>query len=118
MEIRLDRNAFAAELAPMQGIVERKTTIPVLSHILLTARDGRLDLAATDLDVSLTSSCDAEADGAHSPAGAEADERHHGVGVALGPRGRQCDRWRLPDGEPLVSTGQHLAGHVVVDPGR
>jgi DNA polymerase-3 subunit beta len=63
MEIRLDRNAFAAELAPMQGIVERKTTIPVLSHILLTARDGRLDLAATDLDVSLTSSCEADAGG-------------------------------------------------------
>ena len=63
MEVRLDRNAFAAELTPMQGIVERKTTTPVLSHILLTARDGRLDLAATDLDVSLTSSCDADAAG-------------------------------------------------------
>ena len=39
----------------MQGIVERKTTIPVLSHLLLTAREDRLNLAATDLDVSLTS---------------------------------------------------------------
>lgn len=63
MEIRVDRNLFAAELAPMQGIVERKTTIPVLSHILLTARNGRLELAATDLDVSLTSWCEAEAGG-------------------------------------------------------
>ncbi len=68
MEIRLKRNEFLAELIPMQGIVERKTTIPVLSHLLLKAHDSRqgqddaeqLHLAATDLDVSLTSRCDAE----------------------------------------------------------
>lgn len=60
MEIRLNRNEFLAELGPMQGIVERKTTIPVLSHLLLTARKDRLHLAATDLDVSLTSWCDAD----------------------------------------------------------
>lgn len=56
MEIRLNRSAFLNELAPMQGIVERKTTIPVLSHILLRADGDQLRLAATDLDVSLTSS--------------------------------------------------------------
>jgi DNA polymerase-3 subunit beta len=63
MEIRLKRNDFLGELVPMQGIVERKTTIPVLSHLLLAARDpkeGQLHLAATDLDVSLTSRCEAE----------------------------------------------------------
>lgn len=63
MEIRVDRNLLASELAPMQGIVERKTTIPVLSHILLTSADGRLNLAATDLDVSLTSWCEADGSG-------------------------------------------------------
>lgn len=66
MEIRLKRSEFLGELIPMQGIVERKTTIPVLSHLLLHARPGtredaeQLHLAATDLDVSLTSRCDAE----------------------------------------------------------
>ncbi|HVT15872.1 MAG TPA: DNA polymerase III subunit beta [Thermoanaerobaculia bacterium] len=60
MDIRLKRNEFLTELAPMQGIVERKTTIPVLSHLLLVARGDRLNLAATDLDVSLTSWCEAE----------------------------------------------------------
>jgi DNA polymerase-3 subunit beta len=60
MEIRLNRSEFLDELAPMQGIVERKTTIPVLSHILLRAEGDRLRLAATDLDVSLTSWCEAE----------------------------------------------------------
>ncbi len=60
MEIRVNRSEFLGELAPMQGIVERKTTIPVLSHLLLTVREDRLHLAATDLDVSLTSWCEAD----------------------------------------------------------
>jgi DNA polymerase-3 subunit beta len=60
MEIRVTRSEFLGELAPMQGIVERKTTIPVLSHLLLTAREDSLHLAATDLDVSLTSRCEAD----------------------------------------------------------
>jgi len=57
MEIRLNRAAFLAEVALMQGIVERKSTIPVLSHILLRCAGDELQIAATDLDVSLTSSC-------------------------------------------------------------
>lgn len=60
MEIRLKRDELLAELVPMQGIVERKSTIPVLSHLLLTVKGGRLHLAATDLDVSLVSSVPAE----------------------------------------------------------
>ncbi|KAB2957620.1 MAG: DNA polymerase III subunit beta [Thermoanaerobaculia bacterium] len=63
MEIRLKRESLLAELVPMQGIVERRTTIPVLSHLLLRASGGRLDLAATDLDVSLTTSLAAEVKG-------------------------------------------------------
>jgi len=60
MDIRLKRSDFLSELAPMQGIVERRTTIPVLSHILLRAEGDSLHLAATDLDVSLTSWVEAE----------------------------------------------------------
>ena len=60
MEIRVSRSELLTELVPMQGIVERRTTIPVLSHLLLRAEDGKLHIAATDLEVSLTSSCDGE----------------------------------------------------------
>lgn len=60
MEVRVKRSNLLSELTPMQGIVERRTTIPVLSHILLRVADDRLYLASTDLDVSLTSSCEAE----------------------------------------------------------
>lgn len=60
MEIRVNRSEFLTELVPMQGIVERKTTIPILSHLLLSVRNERITLAATDLDVSLTSWCAGE----------------------------------------------------------
>ena len=63
MEIRVNRSQLLNELVPMQGIVERRTTIPVLSHILLRAEADQLHLAATDLDVSLTTSCEAEVKG-------------------------------------------------------
>ena len=60
MEIRLNRVELLNELNPMLGIVERRTTIPVLSHLLLRAVESRLEIAATDLEVSLTSSCEGE----------------------------------------------------------
>ncbi|MEL7058500.1 MAG: DNA polymerase III subunit beta [Acidobacteriota bacterium] len=60
MEIRVHRAELLSELVPMQGVVERRTTIPVLSHLLLRAEDGRLHLAATDLEVSLTSWCEGD----------------------------------------------------------
>lgn len=60
MELRVNRSELLTELAPMQGIVERKSTIPILSHLLVRTRDDRLHLAATDLDVSLTSWCESE----------------------------------------------------------
>ena len=60
MKLRIDRAELLTELVPMQGVVEKKSTIPVLSHLLLRVRDGKLHLAATDLDVSLTSWCEAD----------------------------------------------------------
>ncbi len=63
MEIRVKRSDLLNELVPMQGIVERRTTIPVLSHILLRSEGDQLNLAATDLDVSLTTACKAEIQG-------------------------------------------------------
>lgn len=60
MEVRINRTELTHELVPMQGIVERRTTIPVLSHLLLRAHGSTLQIAATDLEVSLTSWCKAE----------------------------------------------------------
>jgi DNA polymerase-3 subunit beta len=60
MDLRLSRSEFLTELLPMQGVVERKATIPVLSHLLLQTDGSKLRLKATDLDVSLTSWCNAQ----------------------------------------------------------
>ncbi|MDX1630293.1 MAG: DNA polymerase III subunit beta [Thermoanaerobaculia bacterium] len=66
MEIRLRRDDLLAELTLLQGIVERRSTIPILSHLLVDAREDALHLAATDLDVSLATQCpaDIQAEGA------------------------------------------------------
>jgi DNA polymerase-3 subunit beta len=57
MEIIVRKNDLVRELQLVQGIVERKNSIPVLSNVLAEARGGELRLAATDLDVSLRCGC-------------------------------------------------------------
>ena len=37
----------------MQGVVERRTTIPILSNVLLQATGGKLGLTATDMDLAI-----------------------------------------------------------------
>src|SRR5580765_4903167 len=60
MELTVKRGDFLNELSLMQGVVERKNTIPILSNILLKASDGHLDLTSTDLDLTLLSSAVAD----------------------------------------------------------
>jgi DNA polymerase-3 subunit beta len=62
MDIRVAKKDLAKELHLVQGIVERKTSIPVLSNVLVEAEGGELRLAATDLDVSLRGGCPASVD--------------------------------------------------------
>jgi DNA polymerase-3 subunit beta len=60
MEISVRKSDLVRELQLVQGIVERKTSIPVLSNVLVEAKGAELKLAATDLDVSLRCGCAAE----------------------------------------------------------
>jgi DNA polymerase-3 subunit beta len=55
MELTVKRGDFLGELTLMQGVVERKNTIPILSNILLRASDGHLSFTSTDLDLTLLS---------------------------------------------------------------
>jgi hypothetical protein len=41
-------------------VVERRTTIPILANVLLSAKDGALTLKATDLDLEITEKTAAE----------------------------------------------------------
>jgi DNA polymerase-3 subunit beta len=60
MEFTVQRNTLLSELNLVQGVIEKKSTIPILSNILLEATGERLDLTATDLDVSICCGCPAE----------------------------------------------------------
>ena len=60
MEITVSRQDLLRELSATQSVVERKTTIPILSNFLLEAGQGdadRLTITATDLDQSIRTSC-------------------------------------------------------------
>jgi DNA polymerase-3 subunit beta len=59
MEITISRQDLLKELTAAQSVVERKTTIPILSNFLFEAVDDRLVITATDLDQSLRTSCPA-----------------------------------------------------------
>ena len=60
MEITVSKFELLRELTATQGVVERKTTIPILSNYLFEAAGDKLMLTATDLDLSLRTSCNAK----------------------------------------------------------
>jgi len=59
MELVVRKNDLLKELSLLQGIVERKNTIPILANVLLEATKDSVSLLATDLDVGLRSRCPA-----------------------------------------------------------
>jgi DNA polymerase III subunit beta len=60
MEITVSKFDLLKELTATQGVVERKTTIPILSNFLFEAAGDKLTITATDLDLSLRTSCPAK----------------------------------------------------------
>ena len=60
LEITVSRAELLRELTAAQSVVERKTTIPILSNFLFEATDDKLTITATDLDQSLRTSCTAK----------------------------------------------------------
>jgi len=60
MEITISKFELLRELTATQGVVERKTTIPILSNYLFEAAGDKLTLTATDLDLSLRTACGAK----------------------------------------------------------
>jgi len=55
MELKIGVQELARALSRSQGIVEKKSTMPILSHVLLEARKtNELAVSATDLDISVS----------------------------------------------------------------
>lgn len=59
MKLRLQSQDLVKELSLAQGVVERKVTIPMLENVLLTAKDGALELTTTNLELGFRTSCEA-----------------------------------------------------------
>ena len=71
MKLSAARDVLLKPLQAVIGVVERRQTMPILSNVLLVARDGQLSVTATDLEVELVAEAevDVEAGGEITVAG-------------------------------------------------
>jgi len=60
MEFTVSKCDLLRELNLSQGVVEKKTTIPILSNVLIEASGNRILLTATDLELGVRCSCPAK----------------------------------------------------------
>jgi DNA polymerase-3 subunit beta len=60
MEFTIAREELLHGLYLTQGIVERRTTIPILAHVLLETNDNGVSIAATDQEVGVRRVCEAK----------------------------------------------------------
>ena len=51
MEFIINRDIFLKSLSHAYGIIEKKTTLPILSNILIEAKNSKIKITATDLDI-------------------------------------------------------------------
>jgi DNA polymerase-3 subunit beta len=54
MKVTVERSDFLKALSHTQNVVEKRNTVPILSHVLLTAQNDQLHLMATDLDLAIS----------------------------------------------------------------
>src|ERR1043165_4644468 len=59
MNLSIAKDQLLTGLQAVQNVVSTRTTLPILSNVLLRAQEGRLEFTATDLDVTI--SCSVEA---------------------------------------------------------
>lgn len=60
MEFSISKDVFLKGLSKTQSIIEKKTTLPILSNILIEAKEGIIQLIATDLEVGVKGIYEAE----------------------------------------------------------
>ena len=54
MKLTLSKLDFVKSLSFIQDIVQTKSTIPILANVLLEAKQGRLHLSGTDMDMTIS----------------------------------------------------------------
>ena len=53
MKLKVDRSTLLKALAHVQSVVEKRNTIPILANVMLEAKDVRLTLTATDMEIAI-----------------------------------------------------------------
>src|SRR5881296_3900784 len=59
MNLSIAKDQLLAGLQSVQNVVSTRTTLPILSNVLLRGEGSRLEFTATDLDVTISSSVEA-----------------------------------------------------------
>ncbi|MEZ5356416.1 MAG: DNA polymerase III subunit beta [Bryobacteraceae bacterium] len=59
MEFTVSKSDLVRELVLTQGVVEKRTTIPILSNLLIEASQDRVQFTATDLELGVRCGCPA-----------------------------------------------------------
>ena len=60
MKLSIEKNVLLEKLNLVQGIAERRATMPILSHILFKCSESRVNITATDLETTLSTWAEAE----------------------------------------------------------
>lgn len=60
MKLTIERAALLKSLNHVQSVVERRNTIPILSNLKIEGKRGKVDLNATDMDLDVIETLDAE----------------------------------------------------------
>jgi DNA polymerase-3 subunit beta len=60
MEFTVAKAQLVTELSLCQGVIEKRTTIPILSNVLIEASRDKILLTATDLELGIRCSCPAQ----------------------------------------------------------
>ena len=60
MKITIAKDQIIAGLQAVQNVVSTRTTLPILSNVLIKADKGRVEFTATDLDVTVACSVEAK----------------------------------------------------------
>src|SRR6478609_8102560 len=99
MEFSVSKSDLVRELGLTQGVVEKKTTIPILSNILVETDQDQIWLTATDLELGIRCACPARV-------------KKEGAGTV--PARRLLDYVRLlPDAEVQVKVGDNQWASLV-----
>ncbi|MES9846588.1 MAG: DNA polymerase III subunit beta [Candidatus Sedimenticola sp. PURPLELP] len=63
MKITTERDNLLKPLQQVGGVVERRQTLPILANVLINAKDGQLNITATDLEVEMKTTASVNCEG-------------------------------------------------------